>query len=119
LIVNSVNIKIIDFQISSIGRNIVNTAESIYYSGENSKTVLEFNMPEGVNNVLIISNKEVVFNVTTDFGYMDIVFFSDVNITSNSCSGNICSLSPVATQGFQKLRVRSISNGKQVLIEKE
>ncbi|MBS3102913.1 hypothetical protein J4458_05725 [Candidatus Woesearchaeota archaeon] len=113
------NIKIIDFQISSIGRNIVNTAESIYYSGENSKTVLEFNMPEGVNNVLIISNKEVVFNVTTDFGYMDIVFFSDVNITSNSCSGNICSLSPVATQGFQKLRVRSISNGKQVLIEKE
>ena len=33
------NIKIIDFQISSIGRNIVNTAESIYYSGENSKTV--------------------------------------------------------------------------------
>ena len=39
------NIQIVDSQINSIGRNIINSAESIYYSGKNSKTILEFNMP--------------------------------------------------------------------------
>lgn len=114
------NIQIVDSQINSIGRNIVNTAESIYYSGEHSKTIIEFNMPENVNGISIISERELVFDVTTEFGNTDIVFFSDVNITANPnyCTGNICDLSHIASQGYQKIRIESISEGTEVLIEK-
>ena len=115
------NIQIVDSQINSIGRNIVNTAESIYYSGEHSKTIMEFNMPENVNGISIISERELVFYVTTEFGDTDIVFFSDVNITAhpNYCQvENVCVLSHIASQGHQKIRVESISEGAEVLIEK-
>ena len=115
------NIQIVDSQINSIGRNIVNTAESIYYSGEHSKTIMEFNMPENVNRILIISERELVFDVTTEFGNTDIVFFSDVNITAHQtyCIDNICDLSYIASQGYQKIRIESISGGAEVLIEKQ
>ena len=111
------DIEISDSQINSIGRDIVNTAESIYYSGEHSKTILEFNMPENVNDVKILSNRELVFNLTTEFGDIDVVFFSDVNITSTNC-GDVCSLSSIASKGFHQVKIESIKNGKQVLIEK-
>src|SRR3989338_4687878 len=95
------NIQIVDSQINSIGRNIVNMAESIYYSGEHSKTIMEFNMPENVNRILIISERELFFDVTTEFGNTDIVFFSDVNITADLiyCVNEVCDLSHIASQG--------------------
>ena len=40
--------EIIDAQVTKIGRTIVDMSESIYYSGEGSKTVLDLNMPENV-----------------------------------------------------------------------
>ena len=117
------NIQLVDSQINSIGSNIVNTAESVYYSGEHSKTIMEFNMPENVNHISIISERELVFDVTTEFGNTDIVFFSDVNITADRtipiyCAIGVCDLSHIASQGYQKIRIESISGGAEVLIEK-
>lgn len=117
------NIQIVDSQINSIGSNIVNTAESIYYSGEHSKTIIEFNMPENVNGISIISERELVFTVGTEFGDTDIVFFSNVNLTTDPsyCRPEnvyICDLSHIASQGHQKIKIESISGGAEVLIEK-
>ena len=113
------NIKIIDSQIDRIGRNIVNTAESIYYSGEHSKTILEFNMPDNIEDVNILSNRELVFTIVTEFGNTDIVFFSDVNLISDSCTGDKCSLSSIASKGFQKIKIESVTDGTQVRIQQE
>ena len=115
------NVEITDSQLNSIGRNIINTAESIYYSGEHSKTILEFNMPDNIDDIQIISGRELVFDVVTEFGNTDIVFFSDVNITSasGSCIGEVCDLSSIASKGFQRLRIESINGGKQVTIKRE
>lgn len=113
------NIKVLDSQIGNIGRNIVNTAESIYYSGEHSKTILEFNMPENIEDVNILSNRELVFTIITEFGNTDIVFFSDVNIISEDCDGDNCSLSSIASKGFQKVKIESVTDGTQVRIQKE
>ena len=112
------NIKVVDSQIQSIGRSIINTAESIYYSGEHSKTILEFNMPDSVVDIKILSNRELVFIITTEFGDTDTVFFSSINITSDSCvSLDECSLSPIASEGFQRVKIESIADGTQVIIQ--
>ena len=111
------NTKILDSQISQIGRSMIDTAETVYFSGQNSKIVLQLNMPESVNAINIIENRELVFNITTDIGENEAVFFSSVNITSSTCQGPICSLAEIAGLGIKKIKFQSY-NSSQVLISK-
>src|SRR3989338_11308329 len=76
--------EITDSQITKMGRNMVDAAESIFYSGQGSKTVLDLDVPESVHNVTIISGREIVFKTLTNSGFTEIVFFSQVNITASS-----------------------------------
>jgi len=110
------NTKILDSQINQIGRSMIDTAENVYFSGESSKIVLELNMPESVNSIYIIDNRELVFNTTTELGENEAVFFSSVNITSSNCQGSTCSLSEIASLGIKKIKFQSYSNN--VLISK-
>ncbi|MBI2208070.1 hypothetical protein HYU50_01090 [Candidatus Woesearchaeota archaeon] len=114
------NTQILDSQISQMGRGMIDTAENVYFSGQNSKIVLQFNMPESVNDIYIIGNRELVFNITTAIGENEAVFFSSVNITSSlsNCQGERCSLSEIADLGLNKISFQSYNNGKQVLISK-
>ena len=112
------NVQLIDSQINQIGRNMIDTAESVYFSGEGSKIVLEMNMPESVGDVYILGNRELVFNLTTITGVNEAVFFSNVNLTSAACQDQQCSLSELAGVGLKKVKFQSITNGKQVLISK-
>ena len=111
------NTKILDSQINQIGRIMIDTAETVYFSGESSKIILELNMPESVNHVYIIDNRELVFNTTTELGENEAVFFSSVNITSSNCQGSTCSLSEIASLGIKKIKFQSYNNN-QVLISK-
>src|SRR3989338_7456843 len=106
--------EIIDAQIFSIGHEKINAAESMYFSGDGSKTVLEFSMPEGVNNITILHKRELVFALETETGRSDAVFFSRVNITSNNCLGSTCALNGIEAEGFHRLRLESVSSGKKV-----
>ena len=102
--------EITDAQVTKLGRSIVDTAESIFYSGQGSKTVLELNMPDNVDSASIIDGKELVFNTTTEFGTSEIVFFSSVNLTSASgCSANVCSIPQLASSGFKKVKLSALS----------
>lgn len=103
--------EISDAQIIKIGREIVDTSESIFYSGEGSKTVLEVNVPENVDSVIIIDGRELVFNITTSFGISEIVFFSSVNITTigSDCIENVCSIPKLASSGLKKVKLEAIS----------
>lgn len=104
-------------QIDDIGSNIINSAESVYYSGEYSKIVIDINMPERINDVYILYNREIVFDVESEAGSSEIVFFSDVNVTSDSCIAEKCNLD-IASSGIKKIKLESINQGKQVIIEK-
>ena len=112
------NVKVIDSQINQIGRAIIDTAETVYFSGESSKVILQLNMPENVRDIYIIYERELVFNLTTTIGESEAVFFSSVNITSSDCLNEICSLREIAGVGTKKIKIESVNNGKEVLISK-
>jgi hypothetical protein len=110
------NTEIIESQINQLGRSMKDTAETVYYSGEGAKIVLDVNLPESVTDIFILHERELVFNVSTAIGSGDRVFFSAVNITSQSCLAEVCSLSEIANPGL--IKVKFLSNGNEVLISK-
>ena len=99
-----------DAQITKLGRSIIDASETIFYSGQGSRTVLELNMPGSIFNVLIIDGKELVFNVTTAYGVSEVVFFSNVNLTTSgsSCNANVCWIPELPQQGLKKLKIEAI-----------
>lgn len=101
--------EIIDAQITKLGRSIIDTAEIIFYSGEGSKAALELNVPDNIGSARIIDGRELVFNITTNFGTSEVVFFSSVNITSLNCEANVCELPGLASSGLKKLNILAIS----------
>ena len=106
--------EITDAQITKLGRSIVDTSESIFYSGQGSKTTIEMNIPNNVANARIIDGKELSFNTTTAFGASEIVFFSSVNMTAASCNANICNLPELAGSGLKKIRIEAIGNSVRI-----
>jgi len=110
------NVQIIDSQINRIGRNIIDTAETVYFSGEGSKIILEINMPEGIDNVSILRKRELVFNITTELGKTETVFFSSTDIPITSDDGTVadcasngnCDLSDIAGFGLKKIKIESV-----------
>ena len=105
------NQEISDSQITKLGRSIIDSAESIFYSGQGSKTVLELNVPDNVKAVQIIDGREMVFNASTSFGTSEIVFFSKVNITAigSNCANNICNIPDLANSGLKNVKVEAIT----------
>ena len=103
--------EITDAQVTKLGRSIVDSSETIFYSGRGSKTVLELNVPGNVDSALIIDGKELVLNVTTTYGTSEIVFFSSVNITTNgaNCNANICRLPDLSTSGLKKVKIEAVN----------
>lgn len=108
--------EITDAQITKLGRSIIDASENIFYSGEGSRTTIELNMPDGIFDVLIIDGKELVFNVTTAYGISEIVFFSNVNLTTSgsNCNANVCRIPELPQQGLKKLKIEA--TGKKSVI---
>ena len=115
------NVQIIDSQINQIGRKIIDTAKSVYFSGEGAKITLEINMPENVDDIYILAKRELVFNITTELGKSQLVFFSsnDIPITaddssSTDCINDIrCDLSSIAGFGLKRVKIQSLIFGSQ------
>ena len=103
--------EITDSQITKLGRSLMDTAESIFYTGQGSKTVLEINVPGNIGSAVIIDGRELVFNVTTSFGVSEIVFFSSVYITTTAanCNANVCNIPELASSGLKKVKIEAIS----------
>jgi len=99
--------QIIDAQTNQIGRNIIDTAETVYFSGEHSKIILELNMPKNVDDAYILANRELVFKITSDVGVTEAVFFSSVKIPIAE-DGD---LSNIAGSGLKKIKIQSVADG--------
>src|SRR3989338_599919 len=103
------------YQFEAIGRDIVSTAESLFYSGESSKTVISLRMPKGIESAAIIDKRELVFNVSTSSGYTDFVFFSRVNLTpSASCGGSVCALEELSSAGVRNIKLTALDSSVQI-----
>ncbi|PIN78445.1 hypothetical protein COV14_03375 [Candidatus Woesearchaeota archaeon CG10_big_fil_rev_8_21_14_0_10_33_12] len=77
---SSTNDQVITSQVDMIAKKVVDSAESVYYLGEPSKTRIKVYMPTNIENVTI-DNYEVVFKVKTKSGVTDISQPSSVNIS--------------------------------------
>lgn len=110
--------EITDLQVIQFGRTLVDTAESIFYSGQGSKTVLDMNVPEKITSAVIIDGRELVLNMSTPFGISEIVFFSSVNLTApgQNCNNNICNIPEFAVPGLKKVKLEAIST-ESVMIQ--
>ena len=102
---------ITDGQITKLGRVIIDSSETIFYSGIGSKTTLDLNIPNSIRNVLIIDGRELVFNVTSSSGISEIVFFSSVNLTTDgsNCNKNVCSIPGLPREGLKMVKIESVS----------
>ena len=110
--------ELVDAQALKLGRAIVDTAETIFYSGKGSKTVMEITVPENIDKIYILNGKELVFNVTMQSGTSEIVFFSSINLTTDGaqCTLNYCNISGLQSSGEKNLKIESISE-QSVLIK--
>ena len=110
--------EIADSQIIQFGRTLVDASESIFYSGQGSKTVLDMNVPEKIVGAVIIDGKELVLNMSTPFGISEIVFFSSINLTTIGayCSNNVCNIPEFIIPGLKKIKVEAI-NTESVMIQ--
>jgi len=108
--------QITDSQITKLGRGIVDSAETMFYSGKGSKTTLDVNVPDNIASAVIIDGRELVFNVTTSSGSSEIVFFSSVNLTSSNCNVNVCSIQGLAPSGTKKVKVE-VTSSNSVSVE--
>jgi len=77
---SSTNDQVITSQVDMIAKKVVDSAKSVYYLGEPSKTRIKVYMPTNIENVTI-DNYEVVFKVKTKSGVTDISQPSSVNIS--------------------------------------
>lgn len=103
------------FNLEETGRTIVDTAETLYYTGIGSKTTLRVTIPDDLDNVSIIDQRELVFGVDSQVGYNEIVFISQVNITSEAgCGLGSCPVPGLDIQGVK--RIQLIANTSEVLI---
>jgi len=98
------NVEVTYSQVNQIGRNIIDTAETVYYSGKGSKIVLEFNMPDAVSEVNIISKRELVFKTFSEIGDNELVFFSSVPIME-------VGLTEISGSGLKKVKIETVSDG--------
>ena len=111
------NEQIVDSQINQIGNTIVDTAEIVYYSGEGAKIIVELKIPENIDSVDILEDRELVFTRSSEIGENQMVFFSSVDIPIKS---DAASLLYLASSGLKKVRIRVVDpgTGLEVRIEK-
>ena len=73
-------------QVENFGIQIINSAESVFYSGEPSKSTVRYYLPEGVNYINITSNY-LVIEVTTSNGINRVAYKSRVPLTGSIEAG--------------------------------
>ena len=105
-------------RVEAVGNDLVDTAEKVYFIGENSWETLDVDAPDEVRWIYIVNNSELVIEYDSHVGISDAVFFSDVNITTPYSFGGkeyISDISSVESHAGRRL-VKISSMGKYVLI---
>jgi hypothetical protein len=106
-------------QIDRIGKNILSTSRSIYYSGEYSRDSITIDFPVELISIKIYDNHEMVLYFNTDRGEDSLVLWSDIslktNIEQNPPGSGIYLLTPEQFNSGQGV-VKIISEGDIILL---
>lgn len=73
-------------QVEAFGTQVINTAETVFFAGEPSKTTIKFYLPDGVEEIEIISDA-VVITTHTSSGQNKRAYHSNVPLQGNITSG--------------------------------
>ena len=99
-------------RIELVGNEIVDSAEKVYYIGENSWETLKLEIPNSVKSMYVLNYYEFVIEYETHTGLSEAVFFSDINLTTPlGYGGNI---SDSFHTGLNKIKISS--EGSYILI---
>ena len=101
--IKSMNEQVNINQAYAIEKKIISSAEEMYYFGSPSKTTIKVYMPSGVKNIKITDN-EIIFNVTTQYGTTEVVQATPVNLT-----GSISHIS-----GLKYITIESTDTGANI-----
>jgi uncharacterized protein (UPF0333 family) len=71
--------QIIVNQVDKIAKEIIDSAESVYYYGEPTKTTIKAYLPENIEQISITVN-DISFVVRTENGLTEISYHSEVNL---------------------------------------
>jgi uncharacterized protein (UPF0333 family) len=114
---------VIASQVERIGKEIISSAESVYYYGKNSKSTIKLSFPEKINSIYLNPKKnktcaedtitddtdscvsELVFNVSIFGGESHFVFYTPINITLNITSEY--SMQDAVQAGLKSLAIES------------
>jgi len=86
-------------QVESFSIQLINSAESVFFAGEPSKTSVSLYLPEGVTN-LTISSEYIIISVRTSFGENKKAYKSRVPLQGSISSG----------EGIKKLSLEAKEN---------
>ncbi len=110
-------------QISRAGNMLLTKARDVYSIGNGSWITVEFKLPRKIapnKTAVIYNNNELVFNYSTQEGYSEAVFFSNINITNDEdfSDGDSCASS--CDLGFKAgiNQVQIISKGDYILLRR-
>lgn len=97
------NDKLIAQQINHISKRIVDAADSVYYLGKPSQTIIKAYIPQNVKEALI-QNNEIVYKINTKLGISEIVQISKVNLTGTLPT----------SQGIHHITIKAFENYVQI-----
>lgn len=112
------NEQIIDSQINQVGKSIIDTAEIVYFSGKDSKIIIDFKIPKYMDSVSILGDRELVITRSSEIGINEMVFFSSEDIKIKPGAGL---LEYIASPGLKKVKIQAVDDGSggiEVLIGK-
>ena len=109
--------EVTDSQTISIGKQIIDNARFVHYSGRDSKITLDIEIPEDVETISVQGGKELVFDLTTSAGNTQLVFFSEiVDLEMYVDPLNIGSLEkPTGTLKLEIKAVEDIVTGEDIV----
>ena len=94
-------------QISQLGSEMVNNAESIYGLADGSLLTLDLKYPSNVRNIYILNSKELIINYELSSGVNDAVFFSRIPLSgAYYLNGSLCNL-PCENSTFSDTALQS------------
>lgn len=105
-------------KIDMVGNDMLDSAERVYYIGENSWETIEVDVPESVRQTYILNSSELVIRYDSQVGESEAVFFSDINITGPPAYqvGERSYITDPATAHPGLNVIKITSKGKYVLI---
>lgn len=94
-------------QATKIGYYMLSTATQAYHGSNGTVIVIEVNFPDGIKNMMIPTEDELVFIIETAGGESEMVFYSEVPINGTFNKTDY-------TKGLKKLKLSTIDSTVQI-----